>query len=187
MFFAFIFDSGKLGTSSYGDVVFRYMLKDNEIATNTTRVIISVGDILMSTRYIDIEPYVINDEWCTIDFNTMNGTSDFVDYPFCWAIEDLDEDIARKIDNRLKNELNGYIGLSRIDPSLTDLRKQFWKTLIRSFSLYKKTISCLQISIIFCTFAGSIRTDYATGDTGTYLIGSQRGRLCRPTALQEGV
>ena len=144
MFFAFIFDSGKLGTSSYGDVVFRYMLKDNEIATNTTRVIISVGDILMSTRYIDIEPYVINDEWCTIDFNTMNGTSDFVDYPFCWAIEDLDEGIARKIDIRLKDELTGYIGLSRIDPSLTDSRKQFWKSLIRSFSLYKKTISCFQ-------------------------------------------
>ena len=152
MFFAFIFDSGKLDTS-YGDVVFSSMLKNDEISSNSKKVIISIGDILVNTRYVDIEPYVINDKWCTIEFNKLNGINDFIDYPFCWAIEDLDEDIAIRIDQRLKVELYGYIGLSRIDPSLTDPRKQFWRSLIRSFSIFKKTITCFydpDINDFFC-------------------------------------
>ena len=152
MFFVYIFDSGKLDTS-YGDVVFSSMLKNDEISNNTKKVIISIGDILINTRHVDIEPYVIHDKWCTIDLKKLNGNNDFIDYPFCWAIEDLDEDIAKKLDQRLKDELNGYIGLSRIDPSLTDPRKQFWRSLIRSFSIYKKTITCFhdpEVTDIFC-------------------------------------
>ena len=34
---AFIFDSGRLGDSFYGRVVFEHMLKDKEIASNTKK------------------------------------------------------------------------------------------------------------------------------------------------------
>ncbi|MDE6617662.1 MAG: hypothetical protein K2K13_01380 [Clostridiales bacterium] len=137
MIFAFIFDSGRLGSSFYGDVVFEAMLRGKEIMHNSSKMIVSLGDIIINQRVIDIEPYVIKDEYCSVN---VCRNLEFKDYPFCWVIEDIDSEIARKLDIRLKEELDGYLGLTRIDFKSTDLRKQFWKKLIRDFSIENDTI-----------------------------------------------
>ena len=151
--FAFIFDSGKLDSSFYGDVVFEAMLKGLEITKNKTEMIVYLGDILINKIVIDIEPYIINDECCTIDFDLLNKNGGFKDYPYCWVIENIDYKIASLIDSRLKTELKGYIGLSKIDNSNTDKRKQFWRRLLKKFNIYKKKITCFQdpdITDVFC-------------------------------------
>lgn len=137
---AFIFDSGKLNSTSYGDVVFESMLEGKEIISNDEKMVVSLGDISSSRRYIDIEPYVIKDNFCTINFDN----SEFNDLPYCWVIEDIDSDIALSIDKRLKNDVPGYIGLSNIDTSQTNINKQFWKNLIRDFTIEKNVITCFQ-------------------------------------------
>ena len=105
--FAFVFDSGRLGSSLYGDVVFNAMLSGKEITKNKTKVTVYLGDILMQRNYIDIEPYIINDDYCTIDFNELCAKKAFKDYPFCWVVENLEEQVAYSIDARLKKEIIG--------------------------------------------------------------------------------
>ena len=56
--FAFIFDSGKLGSSFYGEVVFEQMIKGGELLESPVAITVSVGDIFTCQRYIDIEPYI---------------------------------------------------------------------------------------------------------------------------------
>lgn len=102
--FAFIFDSGKLGSHFYGEVVFEHMLKSGELSENPVAVTVSVGDILVNQRYIDIEPYVIKDEYCTLDFDALLEKNTFLDLPFCWVVENLYDEIARNVDKRLKKE-----------------------------------------------------------------------------------
>ena len=142
--FAFIFDSGRLGDMWYGRVVFEYMMKGKELTRNPSKMIVSLGDIPIYKRYIDIEPYVIKDEYCTIDFDAQNNTTPFKDYPYCWIVEDLSIDIAQEIDKRLKETLKGYVGLSRIDFRNASPRQQFWKNMIREFTLFQDTITCFQ-------------------------------------------
>lgn len=162
MIFSFIFDSGKLG-GIYGSVVFKHMLLGNELSQNESKMIISWGDIAIYKRFIDIEPYLIKDKYCTIDFDDLNSQNRFTDYPYCWVVEDLNDDLALQIDRRLKGTLNGYVGLSRIDPTSKSERKQFWKELIRSTSLFKKTITCFhnpEYSDVFCYLHESIELGY---------------------------
>lgn len=142
--FAFIFDSGRLEGLCYGDVVFESMLKGKELTKNASKIVVSAGDIFTGRRDIDIEPYVIKDEYCTLDFDALAGRKSFKDYPFCWIVEDLSAGIAREVDQRLKKTLNGYAGMARIDRMNTSKRKQFWKYMVRVFAICGETITCFQ-------------------------------------------
>lgn len=142
--FVFIFDSGKLGSNFYGEDVFKLMLEGGELSQNYTEITVYLGDILINRRYIDIEPYIIKDEYCTLDFDDLMGTNRFKDLPFCWIVENLSDEIAIAIDKRLKESTNGYVGLSRVDKLSASGRKQFWKYTIKNFSLYHYTITSFQ-------------------------------------------
>lgn len=142
--FAFIFDSGNLGSSFYGEVVFEHMIKGGELSKNAAALTVSLGDIFINQRYIDIEPYIIKDEYCTLDFDDLMGNNHFKDFPFCWVVENLSSEIACAIDKRLKENVKGYVGLSRVDKSSTLERKQFWKYAVKKFSLYGNTITSFQ-------------------------------------------
>ena len=142
--FAYIFDSGRIGSSFYGEAVFENMLKGKELSKNSDKIIVSLGDIIFRKSYIDIEPYIIKDEYCTIDFDSLATDQQFKNFPFCWIVEDLSVDIAQAIDKRLKESMQGYVGLSRIDTTNTSERKQFWKDMIRKFSILGETITCFQ-------------------------------------------
>ena len=142
--FAFIFDSGKLGSSFYGEVVFEHMIKGRELSENPVAITVYVGDVFTRQRDIDIEPYVFKDEYCTLDFNGLLSGNSFKDLPFCWVVENLSSDIARAINKRLKKDAKGYVGLSRVDKSSVLERKRFWKHTIKSFSLFANTITSFQ-------------------------------------------
>lgn len=162
---AFIFDSGKLGVS-YGSVVFENMLSGGELSTNPIKVVVSWGDIFINKRYIDIEPYIYKDEMCTIDFKSIGVNNAFLDLPYCWIVEDLNESVAFLIDKRLKQCLNGYIGMFRINKQSSSKKKQFWKDMIRSISIQKKVITCFQnpdLSDIFCYEEAAINLGYTVG------------------------
>ena len=76
--FAFIFDSGKLGSSFYGEVVFEQMIKGGELSENPVAITVSLGDIFTYQRYIDIEPYIFKDEYCTLDFDDLLSEQIFI-------------------------------------------------------------------------------------------------------------
>ena len=137
--FAFIFDSGRIENAFYGEVIFEYMIKGGELSKNIEEVMIFLGDVLTDQGNIDIEPYVIKDEYCTLDFNKM-----FQDNPFCWVVENLSSEIACTIDKRLKENLTGYIGTYRVDKTNTSKRKQFWKYTIKKFALHGNVITVFQ-------------------------------------------
>ncbi len=145
--FAFIFDSGRLGSYSYGDVVFKAILKGKELYANNTTMSVFNGDISsFTTRQIDIEPYITNDKYCTIDFSNIKS---FLDWPYCWIVHNLEYEIAKRIDARLKIELpEGYVGLSKIDFESTDKRKNFWKNMPHMFDIFQNNILCFQDPIL---------------------------------------
>ena len=128
MMAAFIFDSGKLESNFYREVVFEHMLSGMEVSENPFRIVVSMGDIFEDYRYVDIEPYVINNDFCTIDFESLDKESPFQDYPFCWVMEDICKNTAFELDKRLKKELRGYVGVTEIDSSNQNGYKQFWKS-----------------------------------------------------------
>lgn len=138
MIFAFWFDSKKTESMFYGEVIFEHMIQGKELTKNNSKMIISLGDVFIGKAHIDIEPYVLKDEYCTIDFDNIL----FKDWPFVWVIEDINSEIANSIDRRLKMEFEAYVGLSRIDTENNSKRKQFWKDLVRKFSLHDNTITC---------------------------------------------
>ena len=49
--FAFIFDSGNLGSSFYGKVVFEHMIKGGELSKNSAAITVSLGDIALVEKY----------------------------------------------------------------------------------------------------------------------------------------
>ena len=149
---SFIFDSGRLGSSFYGEIVCKHILSGKEITRNSKKVVVSVGDILIYKRYIDIEPYVLNNSFCTLDLNALNKTQPFTDYPFCWIVEDIDNSIALEIDKRLKTELQGYIGITEIDPQNCNEFKQFWKEIPRRFAICKNVVTVFQDPDIYDRF-----------------------------------
>ena len=153
--FVFIFDSGKLGSSFYGEVVFENMINGGELSDNSDAIIVSLGNIFINHRYIDIEPYVIKDEFCTLDFDDLLGQNHFTDLPFCWIVENLSSEIAYAIDRRLKEALEGYVGLSRVDKSSTLERRQFWKYAVKKFSLHGNTITSFQDPLLVGEFVHS--------------------------------
>ena len=45
--FAYIFDSGRIESSFYGEAVFENMLKGKELSKNPAKIIVSLGDIFL--------------------------------------------------------------------------------------------------------------------------------------------
>ena len=144
MMVAFIFDSGRLDSNFYGEVVFEHMMSGMEITKNPYKIIVSLGDILVSRRYVDIEPYVLNNDFCTVDFDSLDRAMPFQDYPFCWVMEDVCKDTALEIDQRLRKELVGYVGITEVDLSDESINRQFWKDMIRSFAIEGNNITVFQ-------------------------------------------
>ena len=130
MIFAFWFDSKKVGNMFYGEVIFEHMIQGKELAKNNSRMIVSLGDVFTGRAHIDIEPYVLKDEYCTIDFDNIL----FKDWPFVWVVEDINSEIAKSIDKRLKIELEAYVGLSRIDTENNKIKESsFGKSWLENF------------------------------------------------------
>lgn len=134
---AFVFDSGKIEDCFYGNVVFKSVFKDKEVMGNPEKIIVSQGDILDYHVFEDITPYLIQNDLCTI----KRSQDRYKDNLFVFLLEDIDADIARCIDVRLREEAGAYIGMTSIDVNSTDVRKQFWKSLIRSFSIEYDSIT----------------------------------------------
>lgn len=134
---AYIFDSGKIESSFYGDIVFRYIFQGKEIMNNPGKVVISLGDIVDIHAYEDITPYLIRNDLCTIVRNKEGYKNNL----FVFLIEDIDAEIAKHINARLHKESGAYIGMTSVDVTSTDVRKQFWKFLIRSFSVEYDSIT----------------------------------------------
>lgn len=135
---SYFFDSGKVGDSFYGNTIFGQIIKGKELVYNNYKTVFSVGDVLNDDIYDDISPFVINDNLCTVNRQTER----YSDYLFAIVIEDIELEIAKKIDTRLKTDCSAYIGMTSIDVESTDERKQFWKRLIRLFSIEGETITC---------------------------------------------
>lgn len=138
---AFIFDSGMIEDCFYGNVVFKNLFKGKEVMNNSRKIIVSLGDITDYNVYNDITPYLIRDELCTIKRNEEG----YKDNLFVFILEDIDVAIARSIDVRLHKEFSAYIGMTSIDIKSTDMRKQFWKSLIRCFNVEYDTITSFSI------------------------------------------
>lgn len=134
---AFIFDSGKIDDDFYGEAVFKYIFSGKEVMNNPRKIIVSLGDIMDYRVFEDITPYLIRNNLCTIKRNQEQYKNNL----FVFLLEDVDIDIAQKIDMRLFQESGAYIGMTSIDEASTDERKQFWKTLIRSFSVEYDSIT----------------------------------------------
>jgi len=141
MIIALFFDSGTIEDAFYGGVVFDAILRGGELQSNSSKVIISLGDIFENS-YQDINPYLIKDTFCTVDFSNQKKYTSFKDWPFCWIIEDIEYSTSIRLDSRLKNELSqSYRGMTNIDTKSTDTKKQFWKDLPRAFSVSCDTVT----------------------------------------------
>lgn len=128
---AMFFDTSKIDDLCYGDVVFEKFIENNEISDNAYKTVFSLGDIIDKNIYHDdLNPFLIRDDFCTVDNDKIYNGNIYV-----YMIEDIEPQIAQKIDERLKTSFSAYIGMSNIDIESTDKRKQFWKKLIRMFSI----------------------------------------------------
>lgn len=132
-----LFDSGKIDDCCYGNVVFENIVKGKEITYNSHKIILSMGDVLNNSIYDDITPFIIRDELCTITRSNQRYSNTL----FAILLEDVEEQIAINIDTRLKSEFPAYIGMTSINIKSSDMRKQFWKSLIRTLSIESETIT----------------------------------------------
>lgn len=134
---AFLFDSGKIGSPAYGEAVFEYLVKGGELSENPAKIVVSVGDVLQNEAFDDITPFIIRDELCTV----RAAGKAHSDYLYAVLMEDITAGSAKKIDGRLKKDCPGYLGMTSVDVDSTDARKQFWKKLIRCYSIELGTIT----------------------------------------------
>lgn len=134
---AFLFDSGKVGSPIYGEKIFECLVTGDELSRNAVKVVVSEGDVLQTEAFDDITPFVIRDELCTV--RAMGEK--YRDYLFAVLIEDILAENAKRMDNRLKKECPGYLGMTSVDVNSADARKQFWKCLIRRYSIEMETIT----------------------------------------------
>lgn len=135
---AFLFNSAKIESPFYGEKIFELIIKGNELSNNMFKVVVSEGDVFHEEIYNDITPFIINDELCTVE--KVNTTCR--DYIFVVLMEDISVNNAKKLDKRMKNECSAYLGMTSIDITSTDVRKQFWKGLIRNYSIEESTLTC---------------------------------------------
>ena len=132
---AYLFESDKFESSSYGNAAFEFLIKGGEVWDNPCKVVVSEGDIVRMDRSGDISPFIIRDNFCTISKTRVT------DLPCAFLMEDIVEESARAIDARLKKECPPYIGMTSVNPESRDERKQFWKFLIRAFSVELNVIT----------------------------------------------
>ena len=135
---ALMFDRGKISCSFYGDWIYEYIIRGKELLRNGTKVVVSEGDIFESDLKGDITPFTIYDEMCTIEKNDEPNKVSI----YAVTIEDISISTAKKLDNRMKKECKAYLGMTSIDINSTDDRKQFWKKLIRAYSIEWETFTC---------------------------------------------
>lgn len=135
---ALLFDCGKMEECFYGEYVFEEIIRGKEVSNNDNKIVVSSGDILSRGAYDDISPFIIKDELCSITKENKSHR----DTIYVVLLEDISFDIAKKIDKRIKSEYPAYIGMTSIDYNSKDARKQFWKSLIRKYSIEDKTIVC---------------------------------------------
>ena len=135
---ALLFDSGQIESGFYGEYIFENIVKGGEISKNSHKVVVSHGDIFSKQIYEDILPFTIRDDLCSIEkeHDKCKGII------YSVLFEDISFKIAKEIDIRLKDEVSAYIGMTSIDYNSRDSRKQFWKSLIRAYSIEGKTIVC---------------------------------------------
>ena len=68
---AFIFDSGKFTTVFYGDKGVELILKEPGLKRNQSKIVVSLGDIFKQEMCVDISPFVIRDELCSIKWEPV--------------------------------------------------------------------------------------------------------------------
>ncbi len=134
---AFIFDSGKIEDCFYGNTVFECIFSGKEVMSNPQKIVVSLGDIIDYHVFEDITPYLVRNDLCTI----KRSQEQYKDNLFVFLLEDIGIDIAKSIDMRLHKESGAYIGMTSIDVASTDVRKQFWKALVRCFSVEYDSIT----------------------------------------------
>lgn len=134
---AFLFDSGRIENPWYGNVVFTAIFRGKEVVVNPRKIIVSVCDVVDQQLYHDIKPFLIRNELCTVP----KESGKYKDYLYSVLLEDVDAEVAKKLDTRLKSEFDAYVGMTEVDPNSTDSRKQFWKSLIRLFSVECESIT----------------------------------------------
>ena len=49
-----------------------------------------------ATKVVDLEPYILKDEYCTIDLSELEPYR-FTDYPYCWVMEDIDKEFVSRV------------------------------------------------------------------------------------------
>ncbi|MDK0866840.1 hypothetical protein P5F37_09965 [Clostridium perfringens] len=133
---ALLFDSGKIDNCFYGEYIFEEIISGREVSKNGNKIVVSSGDILSKEIYDDIFPFIIRDELCSIKKeNTI-----YKDRIYAVLLEDISFKTAKEIDTRIKGECPAYIGMTSIDYNSKDARKQFWKLLIREYSIEEEMI-----------------------------------------------
>ena len=135
----FLFNIKKIKDSFYGNVAFENIIKGKELLNNENKVIISDGDIFDREFYNDVSPFIIRDKLCTINKNDISYKNENDIYAI--LIEDITINNAKKIDERMKKNFSAYLGMTSVDISSTDKRKQFWKKLVRYCSLEENVIT----------------------------------------------
>ena len=135
---AFLFDTSKIEEAFYGEVVFENFIDGMEIAGNKYKTVFSIGDIINRGICVDVNPFIIRDRICTIGKDNQEKIKGTI---FVFLVEDIEEEIAIRIDQRMKSGFSAYIGMTTVDPNSTDERKQFWKLLFRRFSIEYMTIT----------------------------------------------
>lgn len=135
-----VFDTGKIDNSFYGGVVFENMVRGKEIMLNPRKAVFSHGDLFNGGIYADIAPFTIRDDICTI-----KKAERYANILYGVLIEDITTNVAIKIDKRMKDEFPAYVGMTSVDIKSSDSRKQFWKLLVRSYSIELETITIFGI------------------------------------------
>lgn len=135
---AFLFDTGKIEEAFYGDVVFKNFIDGMEITANKYKTVFSEGDILDRRIHVDTNPFIVRDRICTIGKDNQEKFKGMI---CVLLVEDIETEIAINIDKRMTADFPAYIGMTSVDSKSTDKRKQFWKSLIRTFSVEYMTIT----------------------------------------------
>lgn len=137
--FAFVYDSGDVGSGCYGDVVFDRMMEDGELAQNPVPVVVRLGDVSACDEYnrpLFMRPFLLWDQYCHM--KNVN----FKDWPYCFICENLSAEIAMKLHDKLSNTARGYVGVTRVDLD-TRSGRQLLGRMITYFEVNKNRVTFL--------------------------------------------
>ena len=133
-----LFDSGRIENAFYGKEVFSRLFEQKCLFENKGEMVFFTGDIIDENIASDSAQIAIRDDMCTIE----NLPEESKDLLYAIVVEGIEEEIAHKVDRALC-DYEAYYGMTRIDISSTDTRRQFWKNLVRLFSMLKTEITVL--------------------------------------------